>query len=202
MEFWNQRYSQKEYAYGKEPNTYFKNKLSELSAGKILFAAESEGRNAVYAAQHRWEVTAFDLSVTGKEKSDALALENNVEIKYIVSDLENLTLKEDFDVLVLIFAHFPEEKRREYHKKLSRYVRKNGWIILEGFSKNHKDRQALNPQAGGPKDVNMLYDLKELKQDFQDFDVIEAYETETELNEGQYHLGMASVVRFFGKKRR
>jgi ubiquinone/menaquinone biosynthesis C-methylase UbiE len=201
VEFWNQRYSQKEYAYGIKPNAYLKDKLQTLPTGKILFAADGEGRNAVYAAKNDWNIVAFDISVSGKEKSDALALENNVKIEYIVSDLENLTLEEEsFDALVLIFAHFPEEKRQKYHKKLSRYVKKNGHLIVEGFSKNHQDNQTENSIAGGPKYAGMLYDLKELRQEFRFFDLTEAYETETQLNEGLYHVRKASVVRIFGRK--
>lgn len=49
-EFWDARYAQETYVYGKEPNNYFKRTLNSLKPGKILLAAEGEGRNAVYAA--------------------------------------------------------------------------------------------------------------------------------------------------------
>ena len=44
-----------------------------MSPGKILFVCEGEGRNAVYAAQKNWDVTAFDLSEEGKNKALNLA---------------------------------------------------------------------------------------------------------------------------------
>ena len=56
----------------------------------FLFAAEGEGRNAVYAAQHGFEVSAFDSSLEGKNKAEALAEEKNVAISYIVSGLEDV----------------------------------------------------------------------------------------------------------------
>ena len=49
-EFWNERYSQEAYAYGTEPNAFFKSRIDQLSPGKLLLPAEGEGRNAVYAA--------------------------------------------------------------------------------------------------------------------------------------------------------
>ena len=49
-EFWDERYKGSSYVYGKEPNVYLKRKLAELKAGSILFPAEGEGRNAVFAA--------------------------------------------------------------------------------------------------------------------------------------------------------
>lgn len=200
MSFWNQRYSQQEYAYGTEPNAYFREALEKISGKKILFAAEGEGRNAVFAASQDWEVTAFDLSTAAKEKAEALALKNAVKINHIVSDLQELELPEEyFDALVLVFAHFA--KRADYHRKLARSVKQGGWLILEAFNKCHINHQAENPAAGGPKDINMLYDLKDLKRDFHDFELKECYQTETELHEGLYHRGRASVVRILGRKK-
>ena len=49
-QFWNQRYSDKAYAYGTEPNAFFKSQLDQRPPGRILLPAEGEGRNAVYAA--------------------------------------------------------------------------------------------------------------------------------------------------------
>ncbi|MCD8540756.1 MAG: class I SAM-dependent methyltransferase [Leadbetterella sp.] len=202
MHFWDQRYKRQEYAYGTEPNVYFREALEKIPGEKILFAGEGEGRNAVYAASRGWLATAFDLSRMAKEKAEALALENNAKIEYIVADLEDIALpREHFDVLVLIFAHFDGQKRKAYHQKLVQSVKKGGWLILEAFNKCHVNRQAENPEAGGPKDPAMLYDMKELKEDFQEFDLKECYQTETELHEGLYHKGRASVVRILGQKR-
>ena len=38
-EFWNNRYKKKEYAYGKEPNKYFREEIDKINPGKILLAA-------------------------------------------------------------------------------------------------------------------------------------------------------------------
>lgn len=50
-ERWNDRYSNEEFAYGKAPNNYLKEQIEKLNAGTILFPAEGEGRNAVFAAR-------------------------------------------------------------------------------------------------------------------------------------------------------
>ena len=53
--FWNERYVSKEYVYGKEPNTFFKDFIHQKLRipGKLLLPAEGEGRNAVFAATGR-----------------------------------------------------------------------------------------------------------------------------------------------------
>ena len=202
MDFWDQRYSQPDFVYGKKPNEYLKAKLVDLSSGRILFPAEGEGRNEVFAAKFGWDVFAFDSSIEGKKKADSLALTSGVSIDYRVEGLEQVDYPASyFDAIAFSYTHFPEDKRKLYHKKLSAYLKKGGVLILECFSKNHLKFQKNNPNAGGPKDVDMLFDLEEIKNDFADFDFKEAYETETDLEEGLYHVGTASVIRIFAVKK-
>ena len=52
IDFWNDRYEKAAYAYGKEPNVFFKSIIDTIdNKGTALFPAEGEGRNAVYAAK-------------------------------------------------------------------------------------------------------------------------------------------------------
>lgn len=71
LQGWNSRYSDTAYAYGKSPNQFLKEQLEKLPIGNILFPAEGEGRNAVFAATLGWKVSAFDISDEGLKKSDA-----------------------------------------------------------------------------------------------------------------------------------
>lgn len=202
MNFWDQRYSQAEFVYGEKPNEYLRSKLQDIKIGRILFPAEGEGRNAVFAAKLGWNVSAFDSSIEGKKKADKLALKNGVSIDYQVLDLEQTAYAASyFDAIALSYSHFPENKRRLYHQQLSKNLKKGGILILECFSKNQLKFQETNPNSGGPKDVSMLFDLEEIKEDFSDFDFIEACETETDLDEGKHHVGTASVIRLFAVKK-
>lgn len=201
-DFWNERYAQPEYIYGEKPNEFLKSKLAEISGQKILFPAEGEGRNAVFAAENGWEVFAFDPSESGKKKAETLAKQKNVSLNYEISDVENIHYSDEtFDALVLIYAHFHSDFRRDYHRKLNSFLKKDGILILEAFSKNHIENQAKNPSAGGPKNRDMLYDLEEIKQDFENFEFMEAEERMVHLEEGRHHLGEAEVIRVFAKKK-
>lgn len=201
-DFWDERYSGKEFVYGENPNEYLKAKLTELHKGKILLPAEGEGRNVVFAAKSGWMVSAFDQSAFGKEKAGILAKKNGVAIDYMISDVEDIQYPENsFDVLALVYAHFHSDKRTAYHQKLSSYLRKGGTLILEAFGKRHTENQKINPNAGGPRNVAMLYGLEGLMSDFEGFEFLEAMETKTELNEGKHHLGKADVIRIFAIKK-
>ena len=199
---WNERYSKDEFAYGEQPNDYFKEQLEKLPVGSILLPAEGEGRNAVFAAKLGWKVSAFDISVEGKNKALRLAESHKANIDYQVGELQTLNYGlEQFDVIALIYAHFPADIKSSYHKTLDKYLRRNGFVIFEAFSKRHLDYIAMNEKVGGPKDLAMLFSIDELASDFQHYEMIELGETEIELNEGLFHNGKGSVIRFVGRKK-
>lgn len=199
---WDERYSNTEFAYGEEPNKYLKVQLDKLKVGTILFPAEGEGRNAVYAAKLGWEVFAFDISSEGKKKALQLATSNKVKIDYQVGELETLDYKvEQFDAIGLIYAHFPANIKSLYHNILDSYLRKGGVVIFEAFSKKHLEYVQNDEKVGGPKDIESLFSIEEIKSDFPDYDYEELAEMEIELNEGLFHNGKGSVIRFVGRKK-
>lgn len=194
--FWNERYAAKEYVYGKQPNAFFKKYIDELKPGKLLLPGEGEGRNAVYAAGLGWDVYAFDQSEIGKEKALQLANDLKVEINYSVSSLLDYQLeKSSFDLIGLCYFHLLPEARKFYHSMLIDALKPGGNIILEVFSK-----EQLGNESGGPRDLQLLYALDDIKNDFESLEIIYAEREDTLLNEGPFHQGTANVIRFIGKK--
>jgi SAM-dependent methyltransferase len=197
IEFWNERYAASAFAYGKEPNQFLAENIQYIPQGKVLFPAEGEGRNAVYAAQKGQEVFAFDTSSAAKEKALKLAEEIKVAINYQVGNVFDLDFEElSFDGIVLIYAHFPREIRKDFHQQLLRLLKQGGAVIFEAFSK-----EQIKYTSGGPKSIEMLFSEEEVIEEFRglDFDFLS---TELiELNEGQFHQGRASVVRFKATKK-
>ena len=201
-EMWNSRYADVDYAYGTAPNQFFQKTLDKYNIeGKILLPAEGEGRNAIYAAKKGLEVFAFDISIEGKNKALKLAKKENVSINYEIGDFFDLQLtNEKFDVAALIFAHFPTNIITQYHQKIAELIKPNGFLILEGFSKNHLELQKENPNAGGPKNIDMLFSIDTIKKEFPQFEIILLEEKEVELNEGKFHQAKSKVIRFVGIK--
>lgn len=198
---WNERYHSEDYVYGKHPNTYLREKLEKLSPGKILFPAEGEGRNAVFAAISGWEVHGFDISDRAQTKALKLAKDNDVSIDYQVGELNDIGFPtEEFDVIALIYAHFPAKLRRDIHKNLISLLKPGGQIILEGFSKINLDYVAKNPGIGGPRDEALLFSIEDIAGDFDEFEPLELLQSEIQLSEGLLHNGTGSVIRFMGRK--
>lgn len=195
-EFWDNRYANEEYAYGIKPNNFFRQELLKLNPKTILFPAEGEGRNAVFAAKNGWIVKAFDFSVSGQNKALKLAAQQETIIDYEIAGFDDFKASPDsFDCIVLIHAHTPADKRHSYHKKMVEFLKPGGTLILEGFSK-----EQIHNASGGPKNTGMLFSKEELLEDFKELKEIKIETLETELEEGEFHQGTASVIRLLATK--
>ncbi|AFN74190.1 SAM-dependent methyltransferase [Melioribacter roseus P3M-2] len=195
-DLWDKRFSSDEYIYGIEPNEFFKSQLDKLTPGRLLLLGEGEGRNAVYAAALGWKVDAVDFSQSGKIKAERLAAEKKVTINYIVHDLSDYQPEpESYDAAGLFFLHLEEDLRKEVHKKAIDALKKGGRLIMEAFEK-----EQLEYDSGGPKNLSLLYSLEDIAEDFIDLDFEYFAKEIVELNEGKGHGGKASVIRFTGIK--
>lgn len=199
--FWDERFANNKSVYGEEPNQFFKEQLSKLESGAILLPAEGEGRNAIYAAKSGWDVSAFDTSKVGRENALKRAEQENVAIDYKLQDVLEYDYPENmFDAIGLIYSHFPSNIRTKFHQKLVRSLKVGGYIILEGFSKNHLQFSEKNPSAGGPRNIDMLFDAESILTDFKGLETILIEEKVVHLAEGEFHQGESYVVRYVGQK--
>ena len=194
--FWDERYSTSPFVYGKEPNGFFSSELEKREPGHILLPGEGEGRNAVHAAQSSWTVDAFDQSSVGREKAISFASEMNVQINYAVCPLEEFDFIPDhYDVVALIYFHAGPSERKYLHRKVGESLKPGGQLILEAF---HKEQLGYN--TGGPGSLEMLFDEEIIRSDFSGLEPVLLEKQIVALNEGPYHQGEASVIRFTGIK--
>ena len=195
-DFWDKRYSEQEFAYGKEPNQFFKQNIDRLAPGKAIFLGEGEGRNAVYAAKLGWQADAVDFSISGKDKALKLAKESNVAINYTVTDFERYQFKKNYyDLVVMIFLHLPKETNQIIFQGSISSLKKGGKLIIQTFSK-----EQINNSSGGPKDPELLFSEKELLGYTSELKT-EFLESKTiNLDEGNYHKGKADVINMVGVK--
>lgn len=197
IDFWNNRYGADEYAYGTIPNEFLKEQLVGLNPGHILFPAEGEGRNAVYAAKQGWQASAFDMSEAGKEKALRLAQSQDVAIKYDIANLMEFDFGvEKYDAISFVYVHMDPETRSLIHLKATAALKVGGRIILEAFSKNQ-----LGKDSGGPKNIDWLFSQEQLALDFKSLSIEILEETTTQLTEGPFHHGEAEVVRLVAIKK-
>jgi hypothetical protein len=98
--------------------------------------------------------------------------------------------------VVLIYTHLPSTIRRSAHRRLALGLRPEGLLVLEAFHP-----QQLGCASGGPRDLDMLYTLAQLREDFAGLlEETHASEGETTLAEGPGHQGLAWVTRWVGRR--
>ena len=93
------------------------------------------------------------------------------------------------------FFHIEDEDKKSVFTVLENALDKDGYLVLEVFSKNQ-----INYSSGGPKDTDLLYDVKGLKEIFKNSTIHTLEETITTLDEGKGHQGEASVIRLILQK--
>ncbi len=189
---WNEKFSRDGYLYGQEPNAYLKTVMETLAPGsRILFLGEGEGRNACYAAQEGFDVTAIDASDVGLEKLEAMAKEREVSIHTVHMDLEHWQPDETYDAVLCSFLHLEEPQRSDVFVKSLNAVRDQGVFAGEFFATSQLERD-----SGGPKSEALLYGVQsfeKLKRPWFDCEQLE--KMTVELDEGPGHQGAADVIR-------
>lgn len=195
--FWDNRYKEQGFAYGLEPNDFLKSKVNLLKPqSKILCLAEGEGRNAMFLAEHKHEVTAIDYSIEGLNKLSDLAKERNLQIETICADLTNYKIETDtWDAIICIFGHFPESLRTSIFKQVYKGLKKDGVFLMEAY---HKDQ--LQYKTGGPQVAELLYNSEELESDFSEFTAISIETAIREIKEGEFHKGTSAVIQVIANK--
>jgi SAM-dependent methyltransferase len=192
---WNDRYSDDEFIYGTEPNTFLVENASML-VGPVLSLAEGEGRNAVYLATLGLRVVAVDGSSIGLAKARKFACAKGVEIQTQVSDLATFQPEPNSYMSVIsISAHLPSAIRNRLYPLIERCLSPNGIFLLEAYSEAQ-----LNRNTGGPKDLDMLMTVSKIERELPNLEPILLHEIEREVYEGKHHTGIASVVQFIGRK--
>jgi len=190
--FWNSRYAEPGYAYGTEPNAFLISQKHYLKPGmKALAVADGEGRNGVWLAQQGLDVLSVDASEVGLRKTQELAADRGVAIRTEKVDLTIWQWPEQkFDVVAVIFIHFPSEVRAHMHRHMFGALKPGGVLILEAFTP-----EQLTYKSGGPPVAEMLYTADMLRIDFAGGEILLIEELVTELAEGKYHRGPGAVVR-------
>ena len=180
---WNKRFGRKEFALGKEPNPFLKKYIRLLPKGKALDMATGEGRNAVFLAQHGFEVDAVDISEKGLKKVKKLAREKGVKINTFLVDLDRHPIgKERYDLIADFYF-----LRRRLIPRIKKGLKKGGKVIFETYLLEHRKLG-----TGGPKQAKYFLKPNELLHLFQDFRVL--FYREGIFREGGRGKAVASLI--------
>lgn len=180
---WNDRFGKKGFVLGKEPNPFLKKHLHLLSKGKALDLAAGEGRNAVYLAQHGFEVDAVDISEKGLRKARKLAREKGVKINLFLVDLDPYQIqKERYDLITNFYF-----LNRRLIPRIKKGIKKGGKVMFETYLLEHRTLG-----TGGPQQAKYFLKPNELLSLFNDFRIL--FYREGVFREGGRKKAVASLI--------
>ena len=180
---WDNRFRGREFALGKKANPFLRRHIGRLPKGKALDIATGEGRNAVFLAQHGFDVDAVDISEMGLGKARRLAKGMNVKINTILADLDSYQIEEEHYDLI---ANFYFLKRRLI-PKIRRGLKKGARVIFESYVLEHR-----NLKTTGPKDPKYFLKPNELLKLFKGFRIL--FYREGIFKEGGKRKAIASLI--------
>jgi 2-polyprenyl-3-methyl-5-hydroxy-6-metoxy-1,4-benzoquinol methylase len=160
---WDERFKGREFAFGKEANPFLRRHIRLLPKGKALDIASGEGRNAVFLAQHGFDVDAVDISEMGLRKARKLAKEMRIKIHTILVDLNTYQIgKNQYDLIADFYF-----LRRSLIPKIKKGLKKGGRVIFETYILEHR-----NLVTSGPKQAKYFLKPNELLKLFNGFRVL------------------------------
>jgi SAM-dependent methyltransferase len=180
---WDKRFRGKEFAFGKEANPFLRRHIRLLPKGKALDIAAGEGRNAVFLAQHGFDVDAVDISERGLRKARKLAKEMGGKIHTVLVDINTYQIgKSQYDLI----ANFYFLNRRLI-PGIKKGLKKGGRVIFETYL---LEQRMLG--TGGPKHAKYFLKPNELLRLFQDFRIL--FYREGIFKEGGRRKAIASLI--------
>ena len=201
---WDIRYREagERYLFGTEANHYLVRHAPLMQAGQTALAvADGEGRNSVWLAAQRLEVTAVELSAVAVKKTRRLARERQVIVNIEIADMMAADwppsrLLNTHDWVIGIFIQFvgPAERVKQF-ADMKLLTRSGGRILLHGYTSKQ-----LDYRTGGPSAVENLYTETMLREAFADWDIEELTEYEEEVAEGTGHKGRSALIGLIARK--
>jgi 2-polyprenyl-3-methyl-5-hydroxy-6-metoxy-1,4-benzoquinol methylase len=180
---WDERFKEKEFAFGKEANPFLKKHIALLPKGKALDIATGEGRNAVFLAQHGFDVDAVDISNMGLKKVRKLAQEVGVKIHTLRVDLDTYKIKEgEYDLITNFYF-----LKRSLIPKIKKGLKRGGKVVFETYILEHRSLA-----TGGPKQLKYFLKPNELLRFFDRFRIL-CYREGT-FREGGKRKAIASLI--------
>jgi SAM-dependent methyltransferase len=135
-------------------NPHLVTEVSDLSPGVALDVGCGEGADAIWLAEHGWQVTAVDVSSVALERGAVHALEVGADvakrITWLHADLnEWVPATGSYDLVSAQFLHLPKDQREVLHSRLAESVAPGGILLIVGH--HPTDLQTTVPRPDAPE---------------------------------------------------
>jgi SAM-dependent methyltransferase len=157
---WDERYASGDYRPRSWPTAFLEQWAPAFGVGRALDVACGTGRNALYLAEHGFDVTGVDISEVAIERASHEARARGLDVEFLAADLDHFTPDGLFDVITVI-----RFRNRELWPRLVGALAPGGWILAEHHMKTTAD-------VAGPTSSEFRLDPGELLEVFSDLRIV------------------------------
>ena len=160
-EDWDRKYAGRELLWTEAPSRFLVAEVADMTPGTALDLACGEGRNAVWLAEHGWDVTGVDFSEVAIRKARRLAAQRGVALDFVVSDLlSRQAERARYDLVVVFYLQLPEVERRVVLRNAAAALAQGGTLLVVAHHLVN-----LTEGWGGPSSPEVLYTEDDIAAD-------------------------------------
>lgn len=135
---YEEEYKTQEYYWGTEPNKACYQILQLMSPTKhlkLLDVGCGEGKDAVFFARNGYDVSAFDVSDAGIEKTRSLAEKIGVHVNVFKADILDYRLDTHYDIIFSsgVLHYIKPDYRKEIFDNYKQFTNENGVHVFNVF---------------------------------------------------------------------
>jgi SAM-dependent methyltransferase len=135
QEFWDERYRSSNRVWSGNPNPHLVQQAQGLTPGTALDVGSGEGADAIWLAQHGWDVTGVDISEVALERAAENAAKVGQDVAARIAWLREDVLawdpgRERYDLVSAQYMHLAKPARTELFGRLARAVAVGGTLLI------------------------------------------------------------------------
>ncbi len=148
--FWDERYRSRNQLWSGQPNGQLVSEALDLVPGRALDVGCGEGADALWLAEHGWDVTALDVSRVALDRAADQAGRVGVQVRWLHAGLVEAALPPaSFDLVSAQYPALPRTEQHEAELALLTAVAPGGVLLVVHHptpSKEQANAHGFNPE--------------------------------------------------------
>lgn len=157
--FWHDHWQERpQQRHQLRPNPYVSEETAGLKPGTALDAGCGTGAEALWLAEHGWQVTAVDISDTALDIARQLPHAQAAAIQWLCADLTRWQPERRWDLVITNYAHTPMPQLK-FYARIADWVAPGGELLIVAH-KSHDDGEHQHPSEATvtPEAIAQVFD--------------------------------------------
>ena len=167
VESWNEIWAEADHASAQHDKA-LEEIAGEITPGRALEFGCGVGGNALWLAEHGWQVTAVDFSDVAIKKADELAAARGVDVELIVADATTFRSGGPYDLVLSFYIQLPPEQRAGMLSNSAGLLAPGGMVLFVGHDKT------APPSGWDEDDLESLTTVEEVEAELPGLEIVQA----------------------------